>query len=325
MFLHLHLVNVADLAFNGLDGLGLVYRLDVHGNRHFCVHFQKLRKELVGELRGHDLHIGGRSPCGAHAEQAAHTKVKAGRGDKILCPHPGLGYHIPSEGKGLGAAGVELAVKDLQPFQSIEGPGLYPQLFEIARNVGLHTLQAGLGNGEAVRRYAEGQQLRPYNTVVALGNLPFQHFHILAPHFAVFVIPHGDIELVLAVWAAPVIDEGELERKGAVKGIEKGAVAVKDGRLVIGLRQLVVDVLVFKALGIKPVVYPADTILEKLPVRDGLLCGLRPGLFRLGLFCGPAVRTLSFCARPFCPFGGLQSAFPPFGSKKHRNFRSCRA
>ena len=216
-------------------------------------------------------------------------------------------------------------MKDLQPFQSIEGPGLYPQLFEVAGNIGLHTLQAGLGNGEAVRRYAEGQQLRPHNAVVALGYLPFQHFHILAPHFAVFVIPHGDIELVLAVRAAPVIDEGELERKGAVKGIEKGAVAVKNGALVIGLRQLVVDVLVFKTLGVELIVYPADTVLEKLPVRDSLLGSLRPGLFRLDLFCGLAVRTLSFCARPLCPFGGLQSAFPPFGSKKHRSYRFCRA
>ena len=216
-------------------------------------------------------------------------------------------------------------MKDLQPFQPGEGPGLYPQLFEVAGYVGLHTLQAGLGGGETVRRYAEGQQLRPHNAVVALGDLALQHFHILAPHFAVLVIFCGDVELVLALGTAPMVDEGKLERKGAVKGIEKGAVAVKDGALVIGLRQLVVNILVFHALGVELIVYTADTVLENLPVRNSLLGGLWPGLFRLGLFCGLAFRTLSFCARPCCPFGGLQSAFPPFGSKKHRSYRFCRA
>ena len=129
LFLHLHLVNVADFALDGLDGLGLVYRLNVHGNRHFSVHLQQLGKELVRELGGHDLHIRGRSPCGAHAEQAALAEVKAGEGDKILCPHSGLGYHIPCKAERLHAAGVELAVKDLQPFQPREGPGLYPPAF----------------------------------------------------------------------------------------------------------------------------------------------------------------------------------------------------
>ena len=48
LFLHLHLVNVADLALDGLDGLGLIDGLNVHSNGHFSVHLQQLRKELVG-------------------------------------------------------------------------------------------------------------------------------------------------------------------------------------------------------------------------------------------------------------------------------------
>ena len=38
LFLHLHLVNVADLALDGLDGLGLIDSLNVHGDGHFSVH-----------------------------------------------------------------------------------------------------------------------------------------------------------------------------------------------------------------------------------------------------------------------------------------------
>ena len=56
------------------------------------------------------------------------------------------------------------------------------------------------------------------------------------------------------------------------------------------MRQLIVNVLIFHALGIEPVIDPADTVLENFPVRDGLLCGLRPGLSCRGLLLGFTVR-----------------------------------
>ena len=91
------------------------------------------------------------------------------------------------------------------------------------------------------------------------------------------------------------------------------------------LRQLIVNVLIFHALGIEPVIDPADTVLENFPVRDGLLCGLRPGLSCRGLLLGGTVRTLSFCARPCCLCVGLQSGVPPFCSEKRKNYRFYRA
>ena len=54
--------------------------------------------------------------------------------------------------------------------------------------------------------------------------LPFYNKSIL-------VVLHGDVDAVPAFRAAPVIEEGELERKGAVKVVEAGAPPVKDGRL----------------------------------------------------------------------------------------------
>ena len=80
------------------------------------------RKELVGKLRGHDLHIGGGAPCSPHTEKAAHSEIEAGRSDKILRGKPGGRNLAPCEGKGFRAAGVELAVKNLQPFQTGERP-----------------------------------------------------------------------------------------------------------------------------------------------------------------------------------------------------------
>ena len=47
-----------------------------------------------------------------------------------------------------------------------------------------------------------------------------------------------------------MVEEGKLERQGAVKVVEAGAPPVKDGRLIFGLCELVVDVLVFNGLGV---------------------------------------------------------------------------
>ena len=113
LFFHLHFVNVADFSFDSFDGLSLIDGLNVHGNGHFSVYLQQLGKELVGKFGGHNLHIGGRSPGGAHAKQPGLAEVKAGRGNKIFRPHSGLGYHIPCEAEGLCAAGVKLTVKYL--------------------------------------------------------------------------------------------------------------------------------------------------------------------------------------------------------------------
>ncbi len=50
LLLHLHLVNIADLALDGLNGLELVYRLNVHGDSQLRVQLQDLPQQLVREL-----------------------------------------------------------------------------------------------------------------------------------------------------------------------------------------------------------------------------------------------------------------------------------
>jgi len=52
LFLHLHLVNIGDFGLDGFHGGGLIDGLDMERDRHFCVHFQKLRQQLVREFRG---------------------------------------------------------------------------------------------------------------------------------------------------------------------------------------------------------------------------------------------------------------------------------
>ena len=50
LFLHLHFADVGELALDGLNGLELIHRLNMERDRHFRIHLQNLRKELVGEL-----------------------------------------------------------------------------------------------------------------------------------------------------------------------------------------------------------------------------------------------------------------------------------
>lgn len=83
-----------------------------------------------------------------------------------------------------------------------------------------------------------------------------------------------------------MVDERKLNGKGAVKGIEESAVPVKNGALVVCLRQLAVDVLVFHALCVEPSVRTADTVLVHLPVGKGLLGGLGSGRFPRPGFSG---------------------------------------
>ena len=108
-----------------------------------------------------------------------------------------------------------------------------------------------------------------------------------------------------------MVEEGKLERKAAVKVVEAGAPPVKDGRLIFGLCELVVDVLVFNGFGVIAVRYPAHPIPVHFPVREGLLGG---GGNVLSL-CEQAGKALLFRLSA-CGLSGpsavLQSAAPPF-------------
>ena len=145
LFLHLHFANVRDFSLDRLDGLELIHRLDVHRHSELRIQFQDFRKELVGELRSHDLQVRSRAPILAHPEQAGLPKVEAVRRDIVLCPQPGFGNVLPGEAERLPVAGMHLPMKQGQPRLSVQGLGGHPQPFEVARHIRLHTLQPGPG------------------------------------------------------------------------------------------------------------------------------------------------------------------------------------
>jgi len=208
----------------------------VEGHGHFRVQLQQLQQELVRQLRSHDLQKGRRPPGLAHPERPTLAEVKAVGDNEILCPHARLGDVPPGEAERLPASGVELAVEGLQPLPAVEDVGLHPQPLEVTHDVSLHTLQPGPGGGEVVGGSAERDILGADNAVIAPGNLPFQHIHILAPDAVKFIVGHRDIDLVAAPATGAVIDKGELERQGAVEVVQERTPPAENGRLILGGR-----------------------------------------------------------------------------------------
>ncbi len=170
-------------------------------------------------------------------------------------------------------------MKELQPFQPREGAALDAQLFEVTANVRLHTFQPCPGGGKVVHVHAEGQELCADNAVVAFGDLVFQHFHILTPDAVVIIVLHGDVHAVPAARAAPVVEEGKLERKAAVKVVEAGApFPVREGLLggggnVLSFREQAGKALLFRlsACGLSA---PFCCFVQQLPEHYAFLCVL---------------------------------------------------
>lgn len=168
----------------------------------------------------------------------------------------------------------------------------------------------GRAVSQAVGGDAERDVLGADDPVVAPGDLPFQHIHILAPDAVKVVVGHGDIDLVPAASPGAVVDKGELEREGAVKVVEEAAPAVKDGGLVLAGGYGIVNILVGDGFGVEALPHPANTVFQHFHIGDGLLCGE-------GAFTGP-------CASG--AFGSwVQKRTPPFRRTGHRYFAFGRA
>ena len=127
LFLRFHAAYVGDLALDGLNGLELVYRLNVHGDGQLGVQLQNFRQQLIRKLRRHDLQIGRRAPHLADTESPALPEVEAVRGNIVLCPHARLGNVFPRKAERLTPAGVHLPVQHRQPIPAIQRAGLDAQ------------------------------------------------------------------------------------------------------------------------------------------------------------------------------------------------------
>ena len=278
LLLRLHAANVRDLSLDRLNGLELVYRLNVHGDGQLGVQFQNLCQQLIRKLRRHDLQVGRSTPHLADTKSAALPEIEAVRGDVVLCPHASLWNVFPHKAERLTPAGVHLPVQHRQPIPAVQRAGLDAQPFQIAHDIRLHAPQPGTRLRRTLGRQAKGDVFVPLNAVVALGDLAFEHFHILAPDAVEVILLRRDIHFVAVGVAAAAVHKGKLERQRTVKIIQARAPPADNGSLILRGRHGIIDVLIFQRLCVKPAGDLADPVRVHGDIGNGLLGGQRPVL-----------------------------------------------
>ena len=108
-----------------------------------------------------------------------------------------------------------------QPRPPVHRLGGNAQPLEVPHHIGLHTLQTGPGLGNPLGRYGESDVFGAFNTVVAFGNLIFQHPGKFLPDAVKIIVRLGNVYLVAALGVGAAVDKGKLERQGAVKVVEE--------------------------------------------------------------------------------------------------------
>ena len=297
LLLDLAPVQLRDGVLHRLDGLVLVDGLDVHGDDLAGVDVQDVRQHTVADVRGRDgqkrhgpVHI-------PRLEGAPAVEGKGGGCDEVLHGKPGLHQPLPLKGEGLTVPHVEHGVHQAQALLPVQYGGGHADALEVVEQVRLHMVQPGLGLPHGRRLDAEGQVLRLGEAVVAPGELAFQHLAVLRPN-AVKCVPGGrDADgLLEALRVGRHVHEGQLEVDGAVEEVEEAAPLLEDGRLVLLLGELVVDVVELDGLGVVVVGDTADAVREHPLERDGLLGGAGSAVIPAGLLDdGPDLLFLRLC------------------------------
>lgn len=193
-----------------------------------------------------------------------------------------------------------------QPGFAVQYLGGDAQPLEVVQHIGLDALQPGLGGADAVRLNGEGQVLGFDKTVIATRQLVLQHLCVLHPD-GVKVIPLGrDGDAVgESLLGRRQVQKGQLKADGAVKVVEEIAPPLKDCRLVLVLRKLVVDVLELDGFRVAAIRHLADAIRPHPLKRDAVLGGLF--LFARAVGAGDRCLDLfAFGAGQLTPGSGLR-------------------
>ena len=280
-----HLVEVSNLHLDALDGFRLINRADMKIDRDVAVHVEEVSQHPVIEFRREDLQEAHCADGLAHLEALAFTEVEGSGRDEIFAAESRPGYHVKGEAERLVRVHVEHIMEHFQPFVAGQRLGLHTEGFEIIEDVRLNPIQLGLRHAQGVGLNAEGNVLALDEAVVALRELVLQHLGILAADVVELVILLRDVDLLLELAdARPLVDERELDKNRAVKVVQEVAPVLEDGRLVLVLGELIVDVVETDSLCIKTAVDLADAVAAHLHIGDGLLRRFADFLCLLVLF-----------------------------------------
>ena len=272
LFLNFGFIQVGDFPLDRLDGLDLIYGLDMQADDQRAFHIQKIRQHPVIQLRGEDLQKRNSPVFFTHTELFAGAELEAGRRDEILGGQTGRSQPVPFKAERHLFIHVENAVKLCQPRLAVQGLGGHAQAFEVVENVGLNALQTGLGGLEAVGVDAESQVLGLDKTGVASCQLVLQHGGVLHPD-AVKIIPlERNVDGAgKGLLRGCQVQKGQLELNGAVEVVEEIAPALEDRCLVLVLRELIVDVLELDGLCVAAACHTADAVRPHPFIGDTVL------------------------------------------------------
>ena len=237
-----------------------------------ALHIQKVRQHPVIQLRCQNLHEADRTQLFAHAEHPAGLELKGAGRDKVLGGQPGWSQPVPRKAERLLLVHPQNVVHDVQALKAVQRRSYNAQPLEVVQEVGFDALQTGLCGAEVVGLNAEREILGLNEAVVAAGKLILQHTGVLGAD-AVKLVPAGrnGNAPCKGFLRSREVHKGKLELHGAVKVVQEIAPRLKDGGLVLILRELVVDVLILDRFGVARVGHTADAVRPHTLIRDAVL------------------------------------------------------
>ena len=235
-------------------------------------HVQEIRQHPVIQLRRENLQKRNSPVFLTHTELLAGAELKAGRRNEVLGGQTGRSQPLPFKAERHLFIHVENAVKLCQPRLAVQGLGGHAHTLEVIENIGLNALQTGLGGFEAVGVNPECEVLGLDKAVVALCQLVLQHGHVLHPDGVKIIALERNVDGTgKGLLGGCQVQKGQLKLNGAVKVVEEIAPALEDRRLVLVLRELIVDVLKLDGLGVMAVCHPADAVRPHPLIGDAVL------------------------------------------------------
>ena len=144
---------------------------------------------------------------------------------------------------------------------------------EVIHQVVLDVFQTRFDLRHAFALDAVGQKLRFGQAVVALGKLLAEHLRVLSTNIIKAVLLVRDADGLFKIRTVRCrVHKRQLKFDGAVEKVEKTAPFLKDGGLVLLLRQLIVDILILDGAGVVAGTDTAGAVLKHPLKRDTLLC-----------------------------------------------------
>ena len=273
LLLDLAAIQFRDGALHGLNGTVLVNRLNVHGDDLAGIHVQKILQQLVADVGCRDAQKAGSAKDAAHLEGAAVLEGKGGRRNGILHRKPAFYEVFPVKVELAGTVHVEHIVHEFQPLGTIQGFCLHTQPVEVVQQIVLNVVQTGLDLRHAFAHHPKGDELGLSQTIIALGKLLAQHLGILRTNIIETISLVRDADTFLKLGAVGChVHKGQFKFDGAVEEVQKTAPFLKNGGLVLLLRQLIIDVLILDGAGVVVCFHPAGAIL-KHPLHGDRLLG----------------------------------------------------